>query len=89
MQKKRNSKRAGHLRVSSAWQTRIIPTPLYAQEQRRARPAYAGVSPQMRLAPSRTDRSQLSHFQKRDDHWAIIDLHGKAPPVEIPANQIT
>jgi integrase len=29
------------------------------------------------------------HFQKGDDHWAITDLHGKARPKEIPANQIT
>jgi integrase len=32
---------------------------------------------------------KLSHFQKRDDHWAIIDLYGKAPPEKIPANQLT
>jgi integrase len=43
----------------------------------------------MRLRRSELIDLKPSHFQKRDDHWAIIDLHGKAPPVEIPANQIT
>ena len=31
---------------------------------------------------------KLSHFQKRDDHWAIIDLYGKGGhirPVPVPA----
>jgi hypothetical protein len=46
-------------------------------------------SPQMRLAPFRTDRSQAKPLSKRDDHWAIIDLHGRAPPEEIPAIHIT